>query len=81
MFEEFFESDGESGFKNNNNHKQANKMSISKTWILLSFFQWINYNNVVAAKQIYFLSAFLKSWVHISDNLAGEVGSPQQRDV
>ena len=37
----------------------------------LSFFQSISYNNVVVTKVIYFSSAFLKSWVDISDNIAG----------
>ena len=34
------------------------------------FFQSIIYN-VVDTKIIYFLTTFLKSWVHISDNIAG----------
>ena len=33
------------------------------------FFQSINYNNVVVTEQTYFLTALLKSWVHISDNI------------
>ena len=52
------------------------KMITSKTWIFLSFFS-VSYNNVVATKQIYFLSTFLKSWFHISDNIAGVVGGLQ----
>ena len=30
------------------------KMSTSKTWIFLSFFHSISYNNVVVAKQVFF---------------------------
>ena len=33
------------------------------------FFQSINCNNVVVTKQTCFLTALLKSWVHISDNI------------
>ena len=40
-------------------------------------FQPVSYNNVVGTKQIYFSSVFLKSWVHISDNIAGVVGASQ----
>ena len=40
-------------------------------------FQPVSYNNVVATKQIYFSSVFLKSWVHVSDNIAGVVGASQ----
>ena len=36
----------------------------------------MSYNNVVDTKQIYFSTLFLKSWVHISDNVAGVVGEP-----
>ena len=41
------------------------------------FFQSIVYNNVVVTKQIYFLATFFISRVHISDNIAGAVESPQ----
>ena len=41
------------------------------------FFQSIIYNKLVVTKQIYFLTTFLKSWVHIYDNIAGVVGGPQ----
>ena len=52
------------------------KISTSKTWILLSFFS-VSYNNMVVIKQIYFSLTFLKSWFHISNNIAGVVGDPQ----
>ena len=35
------------------------------------------FNNFFVTKQIYFSSAFLKSWVNISDNIAGVIGGPQ----
>ena len=41
---------------------------------LILFFHSISYNNVVVTKQIYFSPTFLKSWVHISDNIAGVLG-------
>ena len=41
------------------------------------FFPSIVYNNVAVTKQIYFLTTLLKSWVHISDNIAGLEGAPQ----
>ena len=41
------------------------------------FFQSINYNNVVDTKQIYFSPTFSKSWMKISDNIAGVLGDPQ----
>ena len=41
------------------------------------FFQSVVYNNVIVTKQIYILTTFLKSWVRISDNIAGVVGDPQ----
>ena len=31
----------------------------------------MGYNNMVVTKQVYFSSAILKSWVHISHNIAG----------
>ena len=40
-------------------------------------FKWINYNNVVSRKQLYFSPAFLKWWTHMSDNITGVVGDPQ----
>ena len=52
------------------------KMSTSKMWIFLLFLS-VTYNNVVITKQIYFSSTFLKSWVHISDNIAGVVGGTE----
>ena len=42
----------------------------------LSFFQLTVYNNEVVTKQIHFLNTFLKSWVHISDDIAGVIGGP-----
>ena len=36
-----------------------------------------SYNNLIVTKQIYFLLTFLKSYVHIYDNIAGVVGVPQ----
>ena len=42
-----------------------------------SFFQPIVHNTVVVTKQIYFLTTFFISWVHISDNIAGVVGGQQ----
>ena len=36
-----------------------------------------SYNNLIVTKQIYFLLTFLKSYVHIYDNIAGVVGGPQ----
>ena len=47
------------------------------TTFFFFFFQSIVYNNVVVTKQIYFSTTFLKSWVRISDNVAGAVGGPQ----
>ena len=32
---------------------------------------------MVVIKQIYFSLTFLKSWFHISNNIAGVVGDPQ----
>ena len=52
------------------------KMSTSKTWILLLFFS-VSHNNLVVTKQIYFSSTFLKSLLHISDNIASVVEGPQ----
>ena len=52
-------------------------MSSSKTLVFLSFFQAISYKNLVITRQIYFLRTFLKSWVHVSDDIAGVVGDPQ----
>ena len=37
----------------------------------------MSYKNLVVTKQIYFSPTFLKSGVHISDNIAGVVGDPQ----
>ena len=42
-----------------------------------SFFQSIVYNNVIVAKQINFLTTFLKSFVHIFGNITGVVRVPQ----
>ena len=47
-----------------------------KSWIFLLFFS-VSYNNMVVTKQIYFWPTFLKSWVHISDDIAGVVGGLQ----
>ena len=63
--------------KNKKQNKNKKTMSTSKTWIFICFFRSISYNNVVVTKQVYFSSAFLKSWVYISDNIAGVVGGPQ----
>ena len=53
---------------------------VFKKWVLekreFSYF-FKSANNVVVTKQIYFSPAFLKSWVHISDNIAGVVGVSQ----
>ena len=63
--------------------KTKNKTKTRKQWVLQKrefsylFFRSISYNNVVVTKQVYFSSAFLKSWVYISDNIAGVVGGPQ----
>ena len=54
----------------------SKKMSTSETSFFLSFFQEINYINVVVTKQIYFSSTFLKLSIHISDNIAGALGGP-----
>ena len=43
-------------------------------------FQSIRYNNVVVRKQIYFSPTFLKSWVHISDDIACAEGGSQCKD-
>ena len=52
--------------------------SRSTVTVLFSyFFQSINYNNVVDTKQIYFSPTFSKSWMRISDNIAGVLGDPQ----
>ena len=52
--------------------------SRSTVTVLFSyFFQSINYNNVVDTKQIYFSPTFSKSWMKISDNIAGVLGDPQ----
>ena len=50
------------------------KLSTWKTWI---FFFSVSYNNFVVTEQIYFLPTFLKSWVHLSDNITGVVGGSQ----
>ena len=51
--------------------------SRSTVTVLFSyFFQSINYN-VVDTKQIYFSPTFSKSWMKISDNIAGVLGDPQ----
>ena len=42
-------------------------------------FQSIVYNNVIVTKQIYILTTLLKSWVRISDNIAGAVGGQRYR--
>ena len=52
------------------------KTSTSKACMFLLFFS-VSYNNVVVTKQIYYSLTFLKSWVHICDNVAGVVGGPQ----
>ena len=39
-----------------------------------SCFQSIVYHNVIVTKQIYILTTLLKSWVRISDNIAGAAG-------
>ena len=44
---------------------------------LIVFFQSVSYNNVVIRKETYFSPTFLKSWIHIYDNIAGVVGNPQ----
>ena len=31
----------------------------------------------MVTNQVYFSPTFLKSWVHISDNIAGIIGAPQ----
>ena len=41
------------------------------------FFQSISYKKVFVTKKIYFSLKFLKSLVHISNNIAGIVGGPQ----
>ena len=41
------------------------------------YFFSVSYDKVVATKQIYFSSTFLRSWIHISDNIAGVVGGSQ----
>ena len=41
------------------------------------FIQSIVYNSMVVTKQICFLATALKSWVHISDNIAGVVADPK----
>ena len=51
------------------------KMSTSKTRMFV--LQFVSHNIVVVTKRIYFSSAFLKSKVFISDNIAGVVGRPQ----
>ena len=45
--------------------------------LLLIFFQAINYKDLLGKKLIYFSPTFLKSWVHIFDNVAGVVEGPQ----
>ena len=61
----------------------SNSTFSKKKWALCnrefsySFFQSISYNNVVVTKQFFFSPIFLKSWIHISDNIAGVVGGPQ----
>ena len=42
-----------------------------------TFSQSISYNNVLDTQKIYFASTFLKSWVHISYNIALVVGGPK----
>ena len=44
---------------------------------LIPFQKSISYNNAVVTKQICFSPTFSKSWVHISDNIAGAIGRPQ----
>ena len=57
-------------------------VSFQKKWVLQKrefsyyFLQSVSYNNVVVKIKIYFSSTFSKLWVHISDNIAGVVGSP-----
>ena len=46
-------------------------------FLIVFFFQSISYNNVVIRKETYFSHTFLKSWIHIHDNIAGVVGNPQ----
>ena len=52
------------------------RTSTSKTCMFLLFFS-VSYNNVVVTKRIYYSLTFLKSWVHICDNVADVVGGPQ----
>ena len=40
---------------------------------IILFSQSVSHNNVVVTKQIYFSPKFLKSQVHISDNITGVV--------
>ena len=51
---------------------QKNKYFKNVNFLIL--FQSISYKNVVVTKEIYFLTTFLKSWVHISGNIARAVG-------
>ena len=56
---------------------QKKKCALCNREFSYSFFQSISYNNVVVTKQFFFSPIFLKSWIHISDNIAGVVGGPQ----
>ena len=44
---------------------------------LILFFQSLVYSNVIVTKQINFLTTFLKSFVHMFDNITGVVTVPQ----
>ena len=57
-------------FQKNDYFKKAN-------FATCFFFQSVSYNNIVLTKQIYFSSLFLKSRVHISDNIAGIIADLQ----
>ena len=50
-----------------------------KRWMLQKrqfscYFQSITYNDVIVTKQIYLSLTFLKSWIHIFDNIASVIG-------
>ena len=54
------------------------KRVLQKPEFSYPIFQSASYKNVAVTKQIYFSSRFLKSWIDISDNIAGLVGGSSQ---